>query len=526
MRRVISVYLPLWPTDRWRRQQQGRKAGQARDPAEPALAPSAAEDSNRPVITRLHDGRRHVVGAADAAARRLGVMLGQPLAEAQAMYRDLTIVDADPEGDATGLRALAAWCQRYAPLTAADLPDAIRIDSTGADHLWGGEAAMMADLHRRLSDVGLSVRMAVADTPGAAWALSHYGAETITLCPAGRVAEALHPLPIPSLRLSADTVQGLDRMGFARVGELMAAKRAPLSRRFSADLLRQLDYATGASFEPLEPQAAAQLIRERLTFVEPLVTAEAFATVIDRLSRLVSTELERRGEGARRLDLVCERVDGSQQLIALGTARPVQSAKQLARLLAERIETIDPGLGVEAMVLWVARAEPTTPAQIEAWSPQSGVAKSLGELAPLIDRLVARFGAGQVYRLAPVESDVPERGVRRIGPLAPPDGRAWPPNLPRPLRLLTPPQSVQAIALLPDQPPVAFTWRRQRHLIRRADGPERIFGEWWKRDSERTLSRDYWAVEDEAGDRFWLYRNGDGEDPETGNLAWFLHGIF
>ena len=526
MRRVISIYLPFWPTDRWRRQQRSRIAGQARDPAEPAPPSSAAEDAARPVITRLHDGRRHVVGAADAAARRLGILQGQPLAEAQAMHRDLTIIDADPQGDATGLRALAVWCQRYAALTAADLPDAIRIDSTGADHLWGGEAAMLEDLRRRLSGVGLTVRLAMADTPGAAWALSHYGAEPVTLCPPGGVAEALRVLPIASLRLPPETLAGLDRMGFARAGEVMDAKRAPLSRRFSATLLNQLDYAVGTQFEPLAPQAAEALIRARLTFVEPLLTAEAFATVIDRLCLDVAKELERRGEGARRLDLVCERVDGSEQVIALGTARPVQPAAQLARLLAERIESIDPGHGVEAMTLWVALAEPVTPEQIEAWSPQSGVAKSLGELAPLIDRLVARFGPRQVYRLAPVESDVPERAVKRIGPLAPPQGRGWPQSLPRPLRLLTPPQPVQAIALLPDQPPVAFTWRRQRYRIRRADGPERVFGEWWKRGSERALSRDYWAVEDEAGERFWLYRNGDGEDPETGNLAWFLHGLF
>jgi protein ImuB len=528
MRRVISVFLPLWPTDRWRRQQSRAAAQQVKDPADAAanLPPDAAQDRSRPVVTRLHDGRRYVVGAADAAARRLGVIIGQPLAEAQAMYRDLTVIDADVAGDAAGLRNLAAWCQRYAPLTAADLPDAIRIDSTGADHLWGGEERMMADIQRRLREVGLTVRLAVADTPGAAWALSHYGSERRILCPPGQLAAALSPLPIASLRLPAETVSGLDRMGFARVGELMAAPRAPLARRFGAALMRQLDQALGVSFEPLEPQAAHHLIRERLAFLEPLLTAEAFATVIDRLCRKVAAELDRRGEGARRLDLVCERVDGNQQLIALGTARPVRAPAELARLLKEKIASIDPGHGVEAMTLWVARAEPATPAQMEAWSPETGVAKNLGELAPLIDRLVARFGEGQVYRLAPVESDVPERAVRRIAPLAPAGGGRWPGHLPRPLRLLTPPQPVQTIALLPDQPPVAFTWRRVRHRIRRADGPERIFGEWWKRDGERRLSRDYWAVEDEAGDRFWLYRSGDGEDPETGNLSWFLHGIF
>jgi protein ImuB len=350
--------------------------------------------------------------------------------------------------------------------------------------------------------------------------------------PPGAAVAALAPLPVAALRLPAETVAALDRLGFARIGQLAAAPRGPLVRRFGAGLMRQLDFAQGAAFEPLEPVPPRTLIRQRLDFAEPLMTAEAFATVIDRLCRAVCTALERRGEGARRLDLVCERVDGTMQLVAVGTARPVRDAVHLARLLAERIETTDqglgdqglgdPGLGVEAMTLWVPLAEAMTAGQGDVLAQGGGAA----DLGPLIDRLVARFGTAQVYRAAPVESDVPERSVARVAGLSPATGRSWPQALPRPLRLLTPPQPVQAMALLPDQPPVAFTWRRMRHRVRRADGPERIFGEWWRRDGEMRAVRDYWAVEDEAGDRFWLYRSGDGVEPETGNLAWFVHGIF
>jgi protein ImuB len=496
----------MWPTDRWRRQQG-----------------TAAPDSRQAVVTRSHDGRRWVIGAADAAARAMGLRPGMPVAQAQAMRPDLTVIDADAAGDAAGLRDVAAWCQGYAPLTAADPPDGIRIDSTGADHLQGGEAAMLADLRERLARGGFAARAAVADTPGAAWALARYGDRPLIVASPSGAAATLAPLPVASLRLPAETVAGLDRLGFTRVGQLAEAPRAPLARRFGPALMRQLDLATGAAFEPLEPVPPRTLIRQRLTFVEPLLTAEAFATVIARLCRAVCAALERRGEGARRLDLVFERVDGTMQLLAVGTARPVRDAPHLARLLGERIETIDPGLGVEAMTLWVPLAEAAPTGQTNALGDGGRV-----DLGPLVDRLVARFGAEHVYRLAPVESDVPERSVARVAALSPAPslGRSWPKALPRPLRLLTPPQPVQAMALLPDQPPVAFTWRRMRHRVRRADGPERIFGEWWRRDGEMRAVRDYWAVEDEAGDRFWLYRSGDGVEPVTGNLAWFLHGIF
>jgi protein ImuB len=253
-----------------------------------------------------------------------------------------------------------------------------------------------------------------------------------------------------------------------------------------------------------------------------LLTAEALAHVISRLVDAVCVELERREEGARRLDLFFERVDRAPQAICIGTARPSRQSAHLARLLQEQLEQIDPGLGIEAMHLTVSLAERFT---------QPGAGLIVGEAADadvsiLIDRLVNRLGVRRVYRALPVESDVPERSVRRTGPLTSKSDAAWPRALPRPTRLLKPPQPVDALAVLPDQPPAQFIWRRTRHRIRRADGPERIAGEWWSSDRERTATRDYWQVEDDQGRRFWLYRNGDAVDPATGDLRWFLHGIF
>ena len=434
------------------------------------------------------------------------------LAHAQAMLPDLLVAEAQPQEDAAALRELAAWCLRYAPLTAADPPDGIWIDITGAAHLHGGEAALLADLTCRLRQAGYASRSAAAATPGAAHALARFGSGN---------SEDLQELAVAGLRLPPGVAVALHRMGLDRIGQLAAAARGPLVRRFGRDLLLRLDQALGRVAEPIAPVLPPAMVSHRLAFPEPLLTADAFAAAITALTGPVCAMLERSGQGARRLDLLFERVDGAWQAIRVGTACPNRDPPHLARLLTARLEHVDPGLGVEAMRLVVPLAEPLAYTQT-----QVGGAASEAGVAALVDRLTGRLGEARVWRAAPVESDIPERSVRRVAAMSPLMGTIWPASLPRPSRLFHPPQPIEALALLPDHPPAQFTWRRLRHRVRHADGPERVFGEWWRHDAEMAAVRDYFRVEDEAGRRFWLYRQGDGVDPETGDLAWFLHGVF
>jgi protein ImuB len=442
-----------------------------------------------------------------------------PLAHAQALVPGLCVAEADPAGDAAALRRLAAWCLRYAPLTAADPPDNVWIDATGCAHLFGDEAAMLADMTARLARAGIGARAAITDTPGAAHAMARYGTRSVVS--QGATAQALAPLPVAALRLAPETAAALRRLGLERIGELAAVPRGPLARRFGPALLTRLDRALGRVPEPLTPVLPPETVQHRMHFVEPLLTAGAFAAVIDTLADAVCATLAGRGLGARRLDLVFERVDSTMQGVRVGLARPARAPGHLARLLVERLDTVDPGLGVEAMRLIVSRTEPLAPIQARTLAEDEPA-----DIAVLLDRLRNRFGAERVYRIEPVENDVPERSTRRVTALAPPGPLVLWPALPRPTRLLAYPQPVQALSVLPDHPPAAFIWRRVRHRVRRADGPERISGEWWRRDREVAALRDYWAVEDQDGRRFWLYRRGDGVDPATGDLSWFLHGLF
>ncbi len=439
------------------------------------------------------------------------------LTHAVAAVSDLTIIAAEPEADAAALHRLAAWCRRYTPLAAPDPPDGLWLDITGSAHLFGGEAALADKLVARLGRDGFMAHAAVADTPGAAHAAARYAPGVL---PAGEHLALCGPLPIAALRLPPDTVALLRRLGFNRVADLGRVPRPALVRRFGPMVALRLDQLAGLVREPIVPLLPVETLQHRVTFMEPLLTADALSQAITHLVAPLCRRMERAGQGARWLDLLFERVDGATQAVRIGTARPSRDARHLARLLDEHLERIDPGLGIEAMRLVIPLAEPLH------WRQDGDALTELAaDLSALVDRLSNRLGVERVYRVAPVESDVPERSGRRIPALAPPGG-AWSGPGPAPLRLLDPPCLVDAMALLPDRPPIAFTWRRRRHVIRRADGPERIYGEWWRRDGEISAVRDYFRVEDADGNRFWLFRQGDGVDPATGGLRWFLHGFF
>ncbi len=465
-----------------------------------------------------------VIAAACPVAQTMGLRAGTPLAHAQAMVPDLAVVDAAPLADAQALERLAAWFLRLSPLTASDPPDGVWIDATGCAHLHGGEAPLLGLLVEQLARQGLTGRVAMADTPGAAHALARFGPSPIVIVAAGAAADAVAPLPVAALRLDAEVVSGLRRLGFDLVGQLAATPRGPLARRFGPGVLLRLDQALGRVAEPIRPVSPPEMISVWRRFVEPLSTAQAFTAVILVLVEEACVLLERRAEGARQIDLLFERVDATVQVIRIGTARPVRDLARLSRLLDERIEEVDPGPGVEAMRLALPLVEP-----LHYGQQASGLATDAAveaDLSELVDRLVNRLGLGKVYRLALTESDVPERSQLAVPVYGPTIIAVVVSPWPRPVRLLDPPEPIDALAMVPDHPPRAFTWRRVRHLVVRADGPERIHGEWWRRSSELVSIRDYWTVENDEGRRFWLFRRGDGIDLETGGLSWFLHGFF
>jgi nucleotidyltransferase/DNA polymerase involved in DNA repair len=506
-------------------------------PAEPLYRPP----DEPPLVTARKTGSRVEVAAVNPAARALGLTPGIALTMARAQVPGLEVRDADPEGDAADLRRLAELlARRWAPGVCVSNCDGLFIDLTGVAHLHGGEARFARRLLRLLARHGVTARIAVADSAGAAWALARYGAAgPVTLAHPGTQCDVVAPLPVAALRLDASALELLARLGVDRIGQLLAMPRAPLVRRFGQAIALSLDQALGHAPEPLDPVIPPTAVVVEQRFAEPIASPEAIEHWLGELMPRLCRALAEAGQGARAVEMVAARVDGVPQRLRLGFARPTRDATHMLRLALRRIEEIDPGYGIDAMALRVRHADPLAP---ESLAPALAD-EAAPDLAPLVDTLANRIGMSRLWRFAPVESDVPERSVTRADPLDPSSGSAqrlriddvrhldarapdhpWHPRWPRPVRLLRRPEQVDHVmAELPDHPPRRFTWRGKLHRIVRAEGPERIAGEWWRRTAERLAVRDYFRVEDEAGDRFWLYRRGDGVRPETGDLRWFMH---
>lgn len=527
-RRYLSLALTALPTDRLARLRHGpawRHAGHREEP----LLVVAGRRGNSVRVVALND-----------RAARAGLVRGMGLTDARAILPGMEVVDEDPLADRQLLEAIADWADRYTPLVALDpLPAAdapaggdfgLMLDITGCAALFGGEAAMLSDMLSRLFHQGFSASGAIASTPGAAHALARHrrnGAE-IPVIAREETARAMAPLPVSALRLERETASALARLGLRTVGQVMARPRAPLARRFGRALLLRLDQALGAVEEAISPRLPAPVRMAERRLATPITATQDVEALVKRLAASLCEAMERRGEGARIIDLALFRVDGAVSRTGVGTSRPLRDPAAIARLFHERLAAIhddlDAGCGYDLVRLSVSACDRLDPAE-PAFDGSGGRPAAAAELT---DRLAARLGMDKVLAAVPRDTHIPEKAEMlvpacRVRPDSAPR-EAAPSSLPpeRPLRLFARPEPVEALAEVPDGAPVRFRWRRVLHDVVRAEGPERIAGEWWRGQSP---ARDYYRIEDNAGRRFWLFReglHGEGATPPR----WFLHGLF
>jgi protein ImuB len=477
-------------------------------------------------------------------AAALGLAVGLPLADACARRPNLIAVEAAPEEEARLLARLADWCSRFTPLVALDGADGLMLDIAGVAHLFGGETKMADDIERRLAAQGFEAAAGIADTPRAAWALARFSnqriaAEGLTGQPFVRL---FHGLPLAALGLDEKTVADLNRAGLRRIGDIALRPRAPIAARFGAEVMNRLDELYGRERGAISPRFAAPDFSAERRFASPISQREDIEGTILKLAGDLGALLERQVKGGRQFEVRLFRVDGAMRRIGVGASRPLNKPKTIAKLFRERLDApgedeIDAGYGIEIVRLSCLVAEPLAPSQRELEQAHEGERER--NLSDLVDRLSARLGARRVTKLDLVDTHIPEFAVAAIPAsraqiAAMREGRPVP-SLPwvaniqsaapttRPIRLFERPELIEAIAEIPDGPPLRFKWRRVLHEIAAIEGPERIAAEWWRRGDAPT--RDYFCAEDIQGRRFWLYREGL-YGRETLLAKWFLHGLF
>jgi protein ImuB len=516
-RRILAVWFPYLGPERIWRQRLGRSWRSRVDQATP------------PMVLSHRDSNTQRIASLDARAEALKLKPGLGIADARARYPAIEIVEADPEADRRLLEALADWCDRYTPLVAIDGTEGLFLDITGCAHLFGGEEAMLDDLRFRLGEQGFDARVGLGSTPGAAWAAARYGLPPIG---SGEEAAALSPLPLAALRIDYATRESLESVGLRAIGSIMSAPRAPLARRFGMELITRIDQALGRVEESITPRLPVAPLSAERHFPEPILLTEDIERLISMLAAGLKRDLERRGEGARRLQLALFRVDGAVSRIAVGTSRPLREPRLIARLFHERLAalegSVDPGYGFDLVRLAVLVSAEFDDAQGDLTGRSSEADE---DLALFADRLRARLGDDAVLVPVLVESHIPERAVE-LAPFAGDAATAKKASaaasgripVDRPIRLFRDPEPVEVTAEVPEGPPASFRWRRASHRVASAEGPERIAPEWW-RVNKGSAARDYYRVEDEDGRRYWLFRDGayDGSGVMPG---WFMHGLF
>lgn len=476
------------------------------------------ELQHQPFILAAPDHGRMVITAASAAAQAQGIFVGMVLADARAIVPALQVFNNKPGLAEQLLKALCKWCIRYTPVAATDLPDGLILDASGCAHLWGGEQPYLQEIITRLKAFGYHVRVAIADTIGTAWAVARYGKVTCII-KSGEQATALLPLPPAALRLEPDLLERLQKLGLYQVNSFINMPRSALCRRFGQELLCRIDQALGREEEAIDPLLPIPPYQERLPCLEPILTATGIEISLQRLLETLCNRLQQKGKGLRTAVLKAYRVDGKIEQVEIGTNRASHNARHLFKLFENKIPTIEPALGIELFILEALRVEDAFSQQETLWT--GGCSLESITLAQLTDRLAGKTGMHTIRRYLPVQHYWPERSVIPTASMQEKPATPWRTDRPRPTQLLREPEPVEVSAPIPDYPPMLFTYKGKLHYIKKADGPERIEREWWLEEGPH---RDYYAVEDQDGRRYWLFRSGHYDENKP--HCWFIHGFF
>jgi protein ImuB len=458
-----------------------------------------------------------VITAASKQAELQGIRVGSLLADAKIIASALQVFDDQPNLNHKLLTRIGKWAVRFAPIVAIDPPNGIILDSSGCTHLWNGEKGYLETILKRLRETGYSCRIAISDTIGTSWAIARYGKISAIVKP-NQQYKALLPLPPRALRIEETVIKRLHKLGLDQIEKFIQMPRSVLRRRFGEDFCIKIEQALGTAEESIKPLIIISPYQERLACLEPLRTRTAIQIAIRTLLETLCTRLSSEGMGIRQATIKGYRLDGKITQIEIGTNQPTHKIAHLYQLFELKISTIQPDLGIELFVLNAIQVEAVNLHQEKLWNGKPGLAAQ--NVVQLLDRLSGKIGAQAIRRYLPQEHYWPERSLRPAISIEEQSEKKWQNTNPRPMEMLSRPQPIQVTAPVPDYPPMNFRYKDELHLVKNADGPERIEREWWMEKGEH---RDYYVLEDQKGQRYWVFRLGHYNQQKSG---WFIHGFF
>lgn len=460
---------------------------------------------------------RLIVSAASPLASAIGISTGMAIADARALFPSLEVLDDKPTLTAQLLQRIAEWSVRFTPVVAIDPPDGLMLDASGCTHLWGSSQAYADDLCKRLLKRGYLARAAISNTIGASWALARFGKKDLVTGD-GQQQAAIGSLPPASLRIDQATVERLNKLGLTTINDLVPLPATALRRRFGTQILQRLRQALGHEAEFIQPLIPRIPYQERLPCLDPIVHLTGIEIALQTLLESLCKRLREEGKGIRKAVFRGYRVDNIAQGIEISTSRATQNGSHLFHLFSLRLSTIEPALGFELFILEATQVADHEASQHAIWEDKGGLDDP--RLFELFDRLTTRVHDIEIQRFLPAEHHLPERAIQQASHDEQPPAE-WKLDKPRPIILLPNPEPIEVTAPIPDYPPMNFRCKAELHRIVKADGPERIEQEWWIREGEH---RDYYAVEDEQGRRYWLFRSGHYDTEKK--VQWYLHGLF
>jgi protein ImuB len=490
--------------------------------------------SARPLaIAQLSSTGAQIISCCCDGALQSGIRPGMSLAEARATTKHLAVFADDPERDVGTLKKLAVWADRYSPIVGVEegpAPQALLLDITGCAGCFGGEdrlaRAALGDFRER----GWLARVAIADTPGAAWGLAHQAHDLASAAP-GETERALRPLSVAALRLPRETFLKLASLGIDQIGQLLELPRTDLNARFGPMVLLRLDRALGRLAELIEPCRPRPIPQVFYTFEYPTDQYEYLCRALEHLLERLTPILRNYHCGAKHLQCWLYHETAEADRIDLQVFQPTRSSAHLGKLLRTHLEKIRLAEPVSGICLRVPLVEKMPERQCKLFDEEEPGGP---ELAALIDRLVGRLGREAVALASLVPDPQPELACRFEPALSVPStarkqkaekksvlpsfasAHDFPGFLHGPVQLWPVPEPIEALNAASEGTPSGFRRLGKEYAVKRSWGPERIATGWWR---GHDIERDYYTVETRDGTRWWIFRRNADD-------RWFLHGCF